>query len=177
MASSNAKPAPAPNLATILAVKRKIGPNKADGSNPAQPAAGAGAHSQEKMNYRQDPMAFAPAPNTTKPDDTSKPKDGSGTKPEPNKGARNTKQLDVGQLDKKMEEIQRKQQEKTNEAIDSWKAFEDMNYGFYSDGMPRRAPANTREPINQVNDLFPMKKSLFSRRISSLRLGTGSPTS
>ena len=149
MTDSKGKP-PATNLATVLLMKQKMAaanPNKTPANNaPALPAAG--AHSNERVNYRQElPVANAPT-KTLPPEDKS----------DPTKTSRKTKQLEVGQLDKRLEEIQRKQEEKTNQALDSWKGFDSINYGFSPGSVPQQQPPPppapapvSSSPVKHVN--------------------------
>lgn len=134
------------NLATLLRAKRKMASknsNISDGTIPA-PAA-TGAHSVEKINYRPDvPVGGNPQiPETT----TTAPT-------EPHKVSRKTKQLEVELLDKRMEEINRKQEEKTNQTLDTWKGFDSFNYGFTPN--PGNIQPNSKPPTlpKQVNFLF-----------------------
>jgi hypothetical protein len=127
MASSKTNP-PAPNLATILSIKRKMAAKNPGESAtkqlPPAPPAVINSHSNERIAFHQsipteNPAVKAP---TTVPENTD----------EQPKISRKTKQLEVGLLDKKMEEINRKQEVKTNEALDTWKGFDSFNYGFNS---------------------------------------------
>lgn len=120
MATSESNRPPA-NLATLLLIKRKMTAKNAGGSSPKPqaPAPIIGAHSDEKRTYHQNTPETA-AINT--PENTT----------EQVKVTRKTKQMQVALLDKKMEEINRKHEEKTSEALDSWKGFDSMNYDFSS---------------------------------------------
>jgi hypothetical protein len=145
MASSTTNPPP-PSLATLLAIKRKMAANSAASSDarqtpPPRPPV-ANAHSNERIAYHQNATVVNPPPTiaTTAPENST----------EPSKISRKTKQLEVGLLDKKIEEINRKQEEKTNEALDTWKGFDSVNYGFGA------TPATPVPPVaaKQVNYPF-----------------------
>jgi len=121
--ASSTENAPAPTLASLLLIKRKIAAKNGDQTNlkPPPPAA-TGAYSNEKLTYHQNTQALDPQETTT----TALP---TNTTEQP-KISRKTKQLEVSLLDKKMEEINRKQETKTNETLDTWKGFDSLNYGF-----------------------------------------------
>jgi hypothetical protein len=152
MASSTANP-PAPNLAAVLSIKRKIAEKNAAQSNgrqtPPPPPPVANAHSNERITYHQDTIAQNPPQTipTTVPENTT----------EQPKISRKTKQLEVGLLDKKMEEINRKQEEKTNEALGTWKGFDSVNYGFNS--TPGASNTTPVPPVatKEVNSSFILK--------------------
>lgn len=149
MASTNTNPS-APNLASLLVIKRKIGAKNNQSKGKVQltlPAAATGAHSIEKINYRQDVPVGG---NPQVPDTTTVP----ANTTEPTKVSRKTKQLEVELLDKKMEEIDRKQEEKTNEAIGSWKGFDSFNYGFTPDSGKYNSNPVAPAASNQVNCFF-----------------------
>lgn len=120
MAASSEDP-PVTSLATLLLIKRRMGSKEARESDTklAAPPPVIGAHSDERMTYHQNAPAEKPPEPTTKTNDQTK-------------ATRKTKQLEVTQLDQKMEEINRRQEEKTNAAMDSWKGFDSLNYGFNS---------------------------------------------
>jgi hypothetical protein len=88
----------------------------------------------------------------------------------PKKVNRNTNQLQVDLLDKKMEEIQRKQQETANRTDDSWKVFESVNYGFYPPVQKAPSASPSREPVKNVNDCtrLNINKSISVRVVKRL---------
>jgi hypothetical protein len=140
MASSKANP-PAPNLASLLLVKQKMAAKNGDQINlkPPPPAA-TGAYSNEKISYHQN----VPVLNSQETTTTTLP---TNTTEQP-KISRKTKQLEVSLLDKKMEEINRKQATKTNETLDTWKGFDSLNYGFnHEPGIQKSTPV----PPSEVN--------------------------
>ncbi|CAF1586430.1 unnamed protein product [Adineta ricciae] len=120
---------PAPNLASLVAIKSKMAAkddaNLGAAQNQLTPSNFTGALSTERINYRQDLVNT----NSTAPAPTN----------EQTKVSRKTKQLEVSQLDKKLEEINRKQAETTNQTLDTWKTFDSVNYGL-------GAQANKGEP-------------------------------
>jgi hypothetical protein len=125
--ASSTENSSAPNLATLLAMKRKMAAKNPDQSNANQllpPPATIRALSNEKTSYRQDIPGGNPQETTTATllANTT----------EPPKISRKTKQLEINLLDQKMEEINRKQEAKTNEALGAWKGFDSLNYGFGS---------------------------------------------
>jgi hypothetical protein len=140
---------PPPNLATLVLVKQRMNAknNAKNGVRLAPPPpAATGAHSDERLTYRQDPSNTAVPPADTT---------------DPPKISRKTKQLEVSQLDKKMDEINRKQELKTNEAKDTWKGFDSLNYGFSPGGAQNPTPVPP-ETTKQVNYSFFFKlKILF----------------
>lgn len=136
-------------------------PNRAPANNaPAMPAAG--AHSNERVNYRQE-ITAANQPNTTTTAPPPPPED----KTDPMKMSRKTKQLEVGLLDKRMEEIQRKQEEKTNQALDSWRGFDSINYGFSSGNVPQQPPPPPKKPPEEKRSVESPKKVLSPVREKS----------
>ena len=148
---------PAPNLAALLLIKRKIGASsneKESGTKLATPPPAIGAHSNERITYHQN--APAENPPETKAT-TTKPSD-------PTKVTRKTKQLEVDSLNQKMEEINRRQEEKTTAALESWKGFDSLNYGFRSTPETRRSTPIQPIPQEEVN-FFPRAK--FSHSSSS----------
>ena len=132
MAASKPNPPP-PNLATLLLIKRKMSgknnPNSRQNQASLPTDNSVGAYSQEKIIYRQDPSVEIPT-NKTNPENTN----------DPPKRSRKAKQLEVNQLDKKIEEINRKQEAQKNEALDSWKGFDDVNYGLPSEPEAHKSP-------------------------------------
>ncbi|CAF0926002.1 unnamed protein product [Adineta ricciae] len=120
---------PAPNLASLVAIKSKMAAkdnaNPGAAQNQLTPSSFTGALSTERINYRQDQLNT----NSTAAAPTN----------EPPKVSRKTKQLEVSQLDKKLAEINRKQAETTNQTLDTWKTFDSVNYGL-------GAQANKEEP-------------------------------
>jgi hypothetical protein len=141
-----------PNLATLLLIKRKMAAaNKADPDAqkalPEPPPAATGSHSIDKMTYRQD----APTVNPTKATPIDEETD------EPSKVSRKTKQLEVGLLGKKMDEIDRNKEIKTNETLDSWKGFDSLNYGFNpesSSPKPNLTPPVAEKQVNPHSYLY-----------------------
>jgi hypothetical protein len=146
MASSTANPQAA-NLASLLLVKRKLDAKNSDQSNAQlPPPAPAGASSGENMAYHQDMLTGNPQETTTTgipANTTEKPK-----------VSRKTKQLEVELLDKKMDEIHRKQETKTNETLGTWKGFDSLNYGFNSVPGTQRSTPVPSESTQQVNYSF-----------------------
>lgn len=141
MAASSQDP-PVTNLAALLLIKRRMGSKdtKEPDTKLAAPLPTTGAHSDERITYHQNaPVEKPPEPVPKTIDQT--------------KGTRKAKQLEVALLDQKMEEINRRQEEKTNAALDTWKGFDSLNYGFSSTpGTARPTPA---PPISakRVNSL------------------------
>ena len=136
-----------PNLASLLAIKRKMNEKTAarTGETPAPlPTVATGAKSDEKLTYRQDPTIINPPTTTALPATTT----------EPPKISRKTKQLEVELLDKKMEEINRKQEAQTNVAKDSWKGFDDLNYGFVPGATTQNPTPVPPASTKQVNYSF-----------------------
>ncbi|UJR28401.1 hypothetical protein I4U23_009642 [Adineta vaga] len=135
-------PSSTTNLASVLLIKRKMAAkdngNTGATQNSVQPTSNfIGAHSNEKINYRQDAIVAntttaAHVPPTEQPKQTRK-----------------TKQLEVSQLDKKLEEINRKQEAKTNETLDTWKNFDNVNYGLGSQGEKRNDTPIQSKPVKQ----------------------------
>ncbi|CAF0798592.1 unnamed protein product [Rotaria sordida] len=126
MESSTANPA-ASNLATLLLVKRKLAKENADkiGEGQVSPILPAitGAHSNEKLPYRPNMSVI----NSTSTTATTTP---TNMKESPKPSGRKNKQLEVELLDKKIEEINRKQEVITNETLVTWKGFDSLNYRF-----------------------------------------------
>jgi len=152
MASAAEKPL-APNLAAVLLVKRKMAAkNKATGSEvQAPPPNSIASYSKDKLTYHQD----AGVADSIKPIPPVE-------KTEPAKVSRKTKQIEVSLLDKKMDEINRKQAAKTNEAADSWKGFDSLNYGIGSGPQAREPTPVPSVVAKQVNYPFTYKlKHLF----------------
>lgn len=116
-----------PNLASVLAAKRVTDATNPDKQVQNQPTLG--ASSNAKRSYHQTP----PTENSNQPNNTN------NNKKTPVNTARNDKQLQINVLDKKMNEIQQEQDRKTNEAMDAWKGFDTVNYGF-SDPAPTQPP-------------------------------------
>lgn len=143
MATSNGKQQK-PNLAALVMVKQKMAAKNDDQPNAdgltTNPKPVIGAHYDEKIHYRPD----APAGGTQAP--TTQPSTNTNEEP---KASRQQRQIEVKLLDKKMEEIGRKQETTTNEALDTWKAFDSFNYGFSSTPVPVQ-PVTTK----QVNRHF-----------------------
>lgn len=142
------------NLATLLSVKQKLTTknknNDSDDATKSTAVVMTGAHSDERLKYRQmGAVETVPIPNQTKTP--------AANQSDPLKIGRNEKQLEIGLLEKKMAEIQKKQDQKTNEAVDAWKGFEMMNYGFGYNGPP---------PIQQVTTFF-FSRISFLRFLSS----------
>lgn len=132
-----------PTLASLVLVKQKMGAKNDDRPDPnglaTQPTPVIRAHHDERIHYRQDGVPTTieqPKPTTT---DTN----------ELPKASRQARQIEVKLLDKKMEEIDRKQESKKNEALDTWKGFDSLNYGFNPAVTP--VPPTT---TNQVNCCF-----------------------
>lgn len=148
MASTAANSSQA-NLATILLIRRKqrAARNKAnpDEEQIIPPQNATGSYSQDKLNYRQDVPVTGPIKAPTPPAETN----------DPPKISRKTKQLEVSALDKKMEEISRKQEAKTNETAENWKGFDSLNYGLLASQKVPQKPTAT--PPKQVNYLFIFK--------------------
>ena len=142
MASSSEDP-PVTNLAALLLIKRSMGSKEAKESDTKQaaPPPVIGAHSNERITYHQDAPVEKPPVPATKNNDQTKP-------------TRQAKQLEVKQLDQKMDEINRRQEEKTNAALDSWKGFDSLNYGFNSTPETRRPTPAQPVSTRQVNSLF-----------------------
>jgi hypothetical protein len=136
-----------PNLASLLAIKRKMNDKSnartGERSTPP-PTIATGSHSNDKLTYRQDATLINPPITTAPPATTS----------DPPKISRKTKQLEVEQLNKKMEEINRKQEAQTNVAKDSWKGFDDLNYGFTPGAGTQNPTPVPPAPTNQVNYAF-----------------------
>lgn len=148
MASKNAT-APAPNLASLLAIKSKMAAkdNAKPGAvqNQLDPSYSTGAYSVEKINYRQDQgNNTAPAPTKEQP-----------------KASRKTKQLEVSQLDKKLEEINRKQAETTNQTMDTWKNFDTVNYGIGAQTNKQEPTATQPKTTKQVNYLHSLRLNTY----------------
>ena len=142
MASKNTT-APPPNLASLVAIKSKMAAKDdgklGAGQNQLPPSNFTGALSTERINYRQDQggtNSTAAAPTNEQP-----------------KVSRKTKQLEVSQLDKKLEEINRKQAEKTNQTLDSWKTFDSVNYGFGAQVNKEEPTATQSKIVKQVSGL------------------------
>jgi hypothetical protein len=152
MASAAENPS-APNLAAVLLVKRKIAAkNKANGSEIQAPLPNSiASYSKDKLTYHQN-VGAADSIKPIAPVETS----------EPAKISRKTKQIEVSLLDKKMDEINRKQAAKTNEAADSWKGFDSLNYGIGSGPQARESTPVPSVVPKQVNYPFIYKlKHLF----------------
>lgn len=147
MASSEADP-PVTNLATLLLIKRKMVAKENDDVNAKKillksPNNLAGAHSTEGLSYHQNFSVVNPVADTTSKDQV-----------EPPKVNRQNKQIVVELLDKKMEEINRKQTRNTNQALDAWKGFDSFNYGFIPDSHAQqsiRTPDQTIQSNPFVN--------------------------
>ncbi|CAF2739577.1 unnamed protein product [Rotaria sp. Silwood2] len=127
----------APNLATLLLIKRKLAEKNAEKIVETQVlptlSTTIGAHSNEKLSYRQNILGINSTATPT------------NVKESP-KVSRQNKQLEVELLDKKMEEINRKQEVKTNEALHTWKGFDSLNYGFVSESETRKST-----PISSIS--------------------------
>ena len=156
MASSKNN-AQAPNLASVLSVRRKLAAKNANQSNTKQlsssPPPVINSHSNARIAYHQNlPVINQPV----NPVETTSATVPTNTDEQP-KVSRKTKQLEVGLLDKKMEEINRKQEVKTNEALDTWKGFDSINYGF--NNTPRASNTIPYPPVatKQVNYSFIFK--------------------
>ena len=158
MASSTAN-APASTLAAFLAIKQQVA--AANGQRPEgtvlPPPLATGAHSKEKLTYRQ----TVTIPNQSKP--------AAEEKAPMTNNSRQAKQIEVGLLDKKMEEINRKKEVKTTEALTPWKGFDSLNYGMVHDpSAPKPAPEPEKpapvekkpEPEKRVPDPQPPKKKV-----------------
>ena len=155
MASSTAN-APANTLAAFLAIKQQVA--AANGLRPegtiAPPPAATGAHSKEKLTYRQ----TVTIPNVSKP--------AAEEKAPMTNNSRQAKQIEVGLLDKKMEEINRKKEVKTTEALTPWKGFDSLNYGMMQDP---KAPKPAPEPEKPAPDpQIPKKKVRKSYHLLTL---------
>lgn len=136
--------APPSNLAALLLIKRKVAANNGNAADATQdraaPLTNAGAHSNDKLPYRQSVQI----PSTTT---TPFPKDQS----EAAKFSRQNKQIEVELLEKKMAEIDRKKDIKTNETIEKWKGFDSLNYGFASESGQQKSTTVLSPPNEQVN--------------------------
>ena len=107
MASSNEQ-TPQVNLATLLLTKRKMTVKNTDKSNRQQ--------TSTSISVDINTASMSPTTKTNSP-----------------KTSRQTeRQLEVKLLDKKMKEINRKQEVNTNETINKWRGFDSFNYGFVS---------------------------------------------
>ncbi|CAF3631601.1 unnamed protein product [Rotaria sp. Silwood1] len=143
----------APNLATLLLIKRKLGAKNSDkiSEKQASPTLQTTtiAHSNEKSFYRQNMSIVNPTTTTTTTTPTNIQ--------ESPKVSRKNKQIEVELLDKKMEEINRKQEVKTNETLVTWKGFDSLNYGFVLDSNMHKStpfpptPTKQRTPTPSIN--------------------------
>ncbi|CAF1413097.1 unnamed protein product [Didymodactylos carnosus] len=59
------------------------------------------------------------------------------TQKKPVNKARRQQQADITLLDKKLENLNRKQEQQTHQTNENWKEFSDVNYGFSDDGSSR----------------------------------------
>ncbi|CAF2043147.1 unnamed protein product [Rotaria magnacalcarata] len=136
-ASKNSK---APNLAALLLVNRRLAAKQVieNGDNQGQlqlPATNIGAHSVEKLSYHQsvshvNSTAIAPTNQNASPI-----------------MRRKNKQIEVELLDRNIEEINHKQEQKTNATLNTWKDFESFNYGFATESEIQQA--KPMSPISQ----------------------------
>ena len=133
--------ATAPNLASVLLVKRKLGVKKNPDGNGNQPIGSlpnsTASYSQEKLTYHQDMSQGEP---TNAPIDPNKPSTRN----------RQAKQLEVSKLDKKLEEINRKQEVNKNEAAGTWKGYDSMNYKISSRPESQKSTRVAPVPEKQV---------------------------
>ena len=145
--ASSTNNAPPPSLATLLLIKQKMAAKNAGGSDsrqaPPQRPPVANAYSNERIAYHQNLAEINPQPTipTTAPENSA----------DPPKISRKTKQLEVGLLDKKLDEINRKQEEKTNQALDTWKGFDSVNYGFGGASVQPVAEKQVKLPFHLAN--------------------------
>ena len=144
MASSTTN-APVTSLAAFLAIKQQVAAAnglKSEGAVVPQPLA-TGAHSKEKLTYRQ----TVTIPNLSKPAVEEKSL--------MTNNSRQAKQIEVGLLEKKMEEINRKKEVKTIEALTPWKGFDNLNYGMAKDPTAPKPTPETEKPTAVEKKLDP----------------------
>jgi len=141
MASTNRRQQAKPNLASLVMVKQKLGAKDDAESNANQlstePKPVAGAQFGERAHYKQTVLVAPTQEPTTKPSTNAN---------EVPKASRQARQIEVKLLDKKMEEIDRKQETSTNQALDTWKGFDSLNYGFNGASIP--TPPGTTKQVN-----------------------------
>ncbi|CAF3331886.1 unnamed protein product [Rotaria socialis] len=148
--ASERKNSQAPNLAAFLLIKRRLAAKQAveNGDNQGQlqlPATNVGAHSVEKLSYHQ----IVPQVNSTAITHTNQSESPSLS--------RNSKQIEVALLDRKIGEINLKQENKTNATLDTWKDFESFNYGFVTESAIQQP--KPMSPISQQEQRTSTPKS------------------
>ena len=129
MASSNEQ-IPRVNLATLLLTKRKM---------PAK--------NTDKSNRQQTSTSIPVDINTVPISPTTKM-----NSPKTNRQAE--QQVEVKLLDKKMKEINRKQEINTNETINKWRGFDSFNYGFFSKSELLKSNVDLSVSSTQVKSVF-----------------------
>ena len=127
--ASSSEPTRQVNLATLLLAKRKISAKNTDKSNKQQTSTSISVDIND-----------APTSPTNK---TNSPKTNRQT----------NQQLEVKLLDKKMKEINHKQEVITNETIDAWKGFDSLNYGFISESEMQKSNVDLPVSSKQVKSV------------------------